>query len=428
MVETFTPAVCGSRRRQRAAVALFTVGAVAAAAVLGALLGLVGGAVGAREAVLAAGVLALLAAAREAGLVRLPLPQARRQVPERWRFELPLPLWATGYGAGLGAGVFTFQPVSTFWVACAGALALARPLPAAVCFSLYGAGRAATILWARRRGGEASEAVERLAGRRRTLLRANAVALATCAALLFLAPAAGAKLKVVAWRSLDPTEASGYVAYARQNGSVVVRPTNPIVYAGASTPSLDGDFLAYKDRAGIRVVRWRTGQQVARIRGPVSKPALDWPLLAFRREGRGKRYLMLRNFRTGKSRRIATVWGNLGRPSLRAGRLAWHVTRRRSSSVYLQTLSTGRRRTISSSRIQNLSNPSLNPWRIVWVAESSGMVRLRLRSISGGRTRTIAQRRSREQSYWTTALGRGVAYWTRWSLGTRRANIVKLRY
>jgi hypothetical protein len=428
MVETFTPAVCGSRRRQRAAVALFTAAAVAAAAVLGALLGVVGAAVGAREAVLAAGALALLAAAREAGLVRMPLPQARRQVPERWRFELPLPLWATGYGAGLGAGVFTFQPVSTFWVACAGALALARPLPAAVCFSLYGAGRAATILWARRRGGEASEAVERLAGRRRTLLRANAVALATCAALLFFAPSAGARLKVVAWRSLDPTEASGFVGYGRQNRSVVVRPTNPIVYWRASSPSLDGDLLAYRDRAGIRVVRWRTRRQVARIRGPVSKPALDWPLLAFRREAQGKRYLMLRNLKTGRSRRIATVSGYLGRPSLRSGRLAWHVTGRRSSAVYLQTLSTGRRRTISSSRIQSLSNPSLNPWRIVWVAESSGLVRLRLRSISGGRTRTIAQRRSRGQSYWTTALGRGVAYWTRWSLGTRRANIVKLRY
>ena len=89
---------------------------------------------------LAAAALALVAAAREAGIVRFPLPQARRQVPERWRFELPLPVWATGYGAGLGAGFFTFQPVSTFWVACAAALALGRPLPAALCFSLYGIG------------------------------------------------------------------------------------------------------------------------------------------------------------------------------------------------------------------------------------------------------------------------------------------------
>ncbi|MGH2805466.1 MAG: hypothetical protein ACRDL4_20880, partial [Thermoleophilaceae bacterium] len=110
MVETFTPAVCGSRTRQRVAAALFAASALATAAALGALLGLAGATLGADRAVLAAAGLALLVAAREARLVRLPLPQSRRQVPERWRFELPLPVWASGYGAGLGAGFLTYQP------------------------------------------------------------------------------------------------------------------------------------------------------------------------------------------------------------------------------------------------------------------------------------------------------------------------------
>src|ERR671939_27046 len=126
MVETFTPAVCGSRRRQR--------------------LALIGFALGAQVALVAAGV-ALVAAAREAGLVSLPLPQLRRQVPERWRCELPLPVWSVGYGAGLGAGFLTFQPVATFWIACAAAVALGRPPVAAVCFALYGAGRAVMTVW-----------------------------------------------------------------------------------------------------------------------------------------------------------------------------------------------------------------------------------------------------------------------------------------
>jgi len=191
MLETFTPAVCGSRKRQIVAQVIFTMTAVATAAALGLALGLAGELLGAKHAVLAAASLALVAAAREAGLVRFPLPQARRQVPERWRFELPLPLWASGYGAGLGAGFFTFQPVSTFWVACAGALALARPLPAALCFSLYGAGRAAMVVWPRRRAADPTAAVERLTRRRGALLRANALALVACAILLALAPAAG---------------------------------------------------------------------------------------------------------------------------------------------------------------------------------------------------------------------------------------------
>jgi hypothetical protein len=430
MLETFTPAVCGSRRRQRVAVALFTASAVLAAALLGAALGLVGALVGARGVVAAAGALALLAAGREAGLVRFPLPQARRQVPERWRFELPLPVWASGYGAGLGVGVFTFQPVSTFWVACAGALALARPLPAAVCFSVYGAGRAASVLWARARAADAGDAVERLAGRRRGLLRANAVALAACAALLFLAPATGAAPKRVAYSSLDPTVGTNVIAYARQSGSVVVRPSHPIVYVRARTPSLDGGLLAYRDARGIRIVRWQRPRRIVRrVNGQVSMPALDWPFLAFRWHKAGRRHLMLRNLRTGFQRRIASYRSvDLGRPSLRSGRLAWHVASRNGSTIYLQRLSTRKRWRIASSRVNRLSNPSLSHWRILWVQESSGEARLQLRSISGGRSRTIAMVPNRRLSYWTTALGPGTAYWTRWSLATRGARIYKLRY
>ena len=166
MLETFTPAVCGSRKRQIVGQALFAVSAVAAAAVLGLLLGFTGSMLGAEKAVLGAAALALVAAAREAGLIRFAIPQARRQVPERWRFELPLPVWASGYGAGLGAGFFTYQPISTFWVACAGALALAEPVPAALCVSLYGAGRALMVVWPRRRADDPTAAVERLTSRR----------------------------------------------------------------------------------------------------------------------------------------------------------------------------------------------------------------------------------------------------------------------
>ena len=68
MIETITPAVCGGRNRHRVAVAAFTVGAITAAALLGGVLGLLGAAVGAREAVLAAAALAAVAAARDAGL------------------------------------------------------------------------------------------------------------------------------------------------------------------------------------------------------------------------------------------------------------------------------------------------------------------------------------------------------------------------
>jgi hypothetical protein len=158
MVETITPDVCGSRRRQAGALLFFALGALAASACVGAVLGLAGSRIDAWALPVAA-LFALVGAAREGGFTRLPLPQSRRQVPEPWRFTLPLPAWAAGYGAGLGLGFLTYQPVATFWVACAAAVALGRPLAGAVCFAAYGVGRSLLLFLPLRRGSDATAIV-----------------------------------------------------------------------------------------------------------------------------------------------------------------------------------------------------------------------------------------------------------------------------
>ena len=428
MLETFTPAVCGSRKRQIVAQALFTVAAVATSAVLGLVLGLAGSLLGARHAVFAAAALALLAAAREAGLVRFPLPQARRQVPERWRFELPLPVWATGYGAGLGAGFFTFQPVSTFWVACAGALALARPLPAAICLSLYGAGRAVMVVWPRRRTDDPTDAVERLTRRRGALLRANAVALVACAVLLALAPAAGSAT-LVAGSALDPSASGAVVAFATKGGDVVVRPASgpDVRYDNASQPALSGEYLAYVDAQSIRVVRWG-GNEVARIADAnASHPALDWPNLAYVVRGSDGRRLIVRNLVNGQTKRPTQVplSVDLGRPSLRQGRLAWHRVSRRQSRIVVMTLSTGARRTIARTEIGKLTNPSLNQGAVIWVDARSGVTYLRKASLTSKKRRILARIRGRSASYWTTSLAGNRAYMTRWTIASGAASVYK---
>ena len=429
MLETFTPAVCGSRKRQIVAQALFTVAAVAAAAALGLALGLAGSLLWARHAVLAAAALALVAAAREAGLVRFPLPQARRQVPERWRFELPLPAWATGYGAGLGAGLFTFQPVSTFWVACAGALAIARPLPAAACLSLYGAGRAAMVMLPRRRLDDPTAAVEGLARRRGALLRANAVALVACAVLLGLAPTAGGATLVVR-QAIDPSVSGSVLAFATQSGNVVVRPAGApdVVYPDASQPALSGEYLAYLDDQGIRVIRWQDGTEVTRIAGTdVSRPALHWPNLAFVRRGSESRRLIVRDLVSGQTKRPVNVplRVDLGRPSLRHGRLAWHTVSRRESRIVVLTLSSGARRTIARTEIGRLGNPSLHRARVIWVDARSGVTYLRKASLTSKARRNLARIRGRSASYWTTSLGGNTAYMTRWTIASGAASIYR---
>ena len=430
MLETFTPAVCGSRKRQIVGQSLFAVAAVVTSAMLGLLLGLLGSMLGAEQAVLGAAALALVAAAREAGLIRFSIPQARRQVPEHWRFELPLPVWATGYGAGLGAGFFTYQPISTFWVACAGALALAEPVPAALCVSLYGAGRALMVVWPRRRADDPTAAVERLTSRRGTLLRANVIALVACGILLAVAPAAGAGVTQIAQNALDPTVDRGNLAFATASGDVVVRPASgpDRTYNGAAEPSLSGPYLAYRDSAGIRVIRWADGTEVRRIASPnVSKPALAWPLIAFVRRAPPYDKLFVRNLVTGRVTLYATVRlpTDLGRPSLRHGRLAWHSATRNESKIMVVTLSSGARRTMAITRIGLLGNPSISRTKVVWVDARFGNTYLRQGWVTGPRRILVARIRSRTVSYWTSAISSSAVFMTRWVMPTAHTDLYR---
>jgi hypothetical protein len=431
MVETFTPAVCGGRVRKHLAAAGFTIGAVGAAALVGAVLGLVGFLLGWRWAVLAAAAVALAAAFRELGLVRLPLPQSRRQVPDRWRAELPLPVWSVGYGAGLGVGFFTFQPVATFWVACAAAVALARPLPAAACFALYGVGRAVTVLWPKR---DAALACERLACRRPALLRANAIALAVCAALLGASPAVAAP-RIPIGTGFDPSVSGSVLARAQVVSGVprvVVEPGGepPVSFEGVRQPYLDGELVALRDPNGIRVSNWRTGEVVAQVAGTVSRPALDWPLLAFVRDDGVWKQLVLRDLVSGTERVAATLirTNDIGRPSLADGRLAWHLVTRSETRIVVLNLASWKRRVVARSRIAVLMHPALSAGRVLWIDQRSRRGYVRMRALSGRRvrTQTLWTANGRDRLFWTTALAGRTAYVTRWSPGTRESTLLRL--
>jgi hypothetical protein len=423
MIETITPDVCGSRRRRRAALALFALGAVVAAAALGLALGALGDLIGARAAVAAVAVLTALAAARELGLVRLPVPQLRSQVPDWWRFRLPLPVWSLGYGAGLGVGVFTYQPFATFWIACAAAVVLAAPLPAATAFALYGVGRALMVVLPTLRGTEPPLAVERLVRRRPLLARANALVLAAAAVALALAatPVASAgPLYLGPGSQLDPAPSGTVLAYTQRDGTstqVVVRSseTQSVTYAGR-TPSLDGNVLAYATADGVRVVRWRTRDEIRRAPG-AEKPALDWPWLAYRVDVYdGTKELWLTNVVNGELRLVTSVGPtlDLGRPSVAAGRVAWHVAGSSGSRIGLYTIATGGRRILARSKIALLSHPSLSGERVAWVEERQGRAYLRLRALDKGPTTTLTSSAFRDETFWTTALSGRTAYVTAW--------------
>ena len=436
MVETITPAGCGSRRRYRLALALFAIGAVGAAAGLGALLGFAGSALDRTVALAVVAALALLAAARELGLLRVPVPTASGQVPERWRREWPLPAWSLAYGAGLGLGLLTRLPVTTFLVACAGALALGDPAVSAACLAPFGLGRALMVVLPAIGAASPSAAVGRLASRARLVRPANGAVLIATAVLVAASPAVAQVPPPGPRGGYDPAAWGDVVAEARLDPlagpSVQVEPAGgpPVGFAGGRSPSLSADLLAYADPAGIRVVRWTTGEQIARIDGPYDAPALDWPLLAYRvQDPTGAERIDLVDLTTGERRPVtgALPSADLGRPALRDGLIAWHVATGHVSQVRLRPVNPGPRRSklIARSRTGLVVNPSIALGHILWVEQRGRISYLRLRRISHGPVRTLATLRGPSQFLWTTALGDTAAYATRWNPLSARARVIR---
>jgi hypothetical protein len=420
MVETISPAVCGTRRRTALALVLFAAGSIGVAAALGLALGLLGSGalVPVAIAVAAAGML------RESGVVRLPLPQSRRQVPERWHHELPLPVWSLGYGAGLGVGVLTYQPVATFLVVAVAAAA-SGTTAAVLALTAFGIGRV---------GGASLPAgfVDRMAPLYRPMRRVNAVALAALALALFVAPAGAATLALGPGSQLDPAISDdGTLAYTQRadDGTTAVR-VRPVAGAtltvpAASEPSIRGAYLAYRDAAGVTVVKWRTNQPVTRLAGGWSKPAISWPYLAAILARGVRERVVLIDLRTGKRRFLDVIRNgdDLGRPSIDRAFVVWHKTTRTSSRLLIANVHSGRVATLRASRRLLVSNPSLRGGVVVWVEQNLGVSRLRQRRIAGDHRTRTRLRVATPRLFWTTAVGAGGVYVTRWNTNNNHAFI-----
>ncbi len=95
------------------------------------------------------GLLALLClgyALHELGLIKMPRPQIKRQVPRRWLYQFhPFLTWLL-FGLGLGIGIMTFIPFGTFYVVLLMALLSKSPLYTIVLMGTFGFGRAIMTL------------------------------------------------------------------------------------------------------------------------------------------------------------------------------------------------------------------------------------------------------------------------------------------
>ncbi len=431
MAETLTPAVCGGRIRRMIAVALFAIGAVTTAATLGALLGRAGGALPYRATLIGATVVAVAAILRESGVVRVGVPAVRRQVPEGWRRERPLALWSLGYGAILGAGVGTFVPTATFWAVCAGAVALGNPMTAAACMAAFGLGRALMVV------GAGDDPIARLGRGHRLVRPANVAALAVCAGLLVPAAAAGvAPPPPPPSGQSDPSVSNGVLAYTDQaNGvaNVVVLSESgaPVVFPAGHSPSINGRRLAYVDAAGIRVVDWRSGQEIFRQAGPVEKPSLSGPRLAYVRRLGTRRLLVVRSLETGRRQVIASVGlrVDMGRPTLVGRRVAWHEAAGQRNQILLRDLSSGVTRVIANgNRARITTNPVMTTRHIAWAYGVGETSYIFLKPITGKRVRTVTRVIGPRFLSGTMAITPGRLWITRWAIRTNRATIHRFNW
>ena len=74
-------------------------------------------------------------------------PQIRRQVPERWRWIMPLPLASSLYGILLGLGFTTFVLSFAVWALAAVSVAAGSAAVGVAVGLAFGLGRALPVLW-----------------------------------------------------------------------------------------------------------------------------------------------------------------------------------------------------------------------------------------------------------------------------------------
>ena len=142
---------------------------------------------------------------------------------------------------------------------------------------------------------------------------------------------------------------------------------------------------------------------------------------------------MLADFSTPgstKLRQVASVKSvdDLGRPSLRGGRLAWHRIRHRNSAIFVLDLATWKRRAVARTSIWMEANPSVTARRIVWVEQRPQGSFLRMKRFGRGFTRTLLRVDGRKTFLWTTALSGETAFVTKWAPSKHRSRLLRVTF
>ncbi len=451
MIETFTPHMCGGRARRNLGVALFAVGAILASAALGAVLGFAGSGVPRAWSWALVGVLALVGAARDLGIIRVALPQRRGQVPEPWRRTWPLVAWAPAYGVMLGLGVLTFQVVSTFWVVSGAAIAVGNPAVSAACFALFGLGRVLMVIVPPPFAVSHSAAAAAIAPAVGAVRRINGAVLAGVGVLALAAsPVLGATALADTGSSCNgPTSSGSYwpsisgsarawtIGDAGGSPSVeVTQPgTAPMSFACAWAPSVYGNQVAYVTNGGIALVSRTTQARVLLLSGNLIRPSYSGAGLAYVRVSNSGQTLFVRNLATGTTTEVTHVppGTDISGPSVSGAYVAWAADSGRGATVFWRNLNVigGRATHIVAQAVPNtdLISPSVYGSHIAWIIERGTVQytsKILYAPLSGAHPRTIwsvSGTTGAGQILWGTSMTASSIATTVWHYGTDRGSV-----
>ncbi len=379
----------------------FSLGALIGGVVTFAGLALVGSMIGDRSSGLAGSVgatVALVGALLDWRGVKIA-PQIRRQVPERWRWVMPLPLAAGLYGLLLGLGFTTFVLSFAVWALAGICIAVGSPPLGIVVGLAFGFGRALPVVWMApglRRGGVRQ--LDAMAAEPRLWLglrRLDAIGLALCAFWI----SAGVAQALVLPAATNPVAAGRAVVWQKVGGSGMLRrPSGEVRALPGTDPALGGSRIAWQNGNRVTVADAASLQPTLKlVVTDVDALAVSDGWLVYRRRsgGNAASLIALRLAEPSRRRHLAgpRPVGQIGRPALDGSRVAFAVDTPKRSKIVLADLGDGARHTLRrSERGTALFNPALLDGRLLYERVSACGQQLRLGSLHSSHGERVLRR------------------------------------
>jgi hypothetical protein len=426
----------GTRRVTAAACATFSVGAVAggvatfgALALLGDLLHGAGG----RFAYLVAAAIALTAAVAEARGLRIA-PQIRRQLPQAWRWTMPLPVAAALYGVLLGLGFTTFVLTFGVWALAGMSLALGDPGTGLILGAAFGVGRALPVVIVAPAADRpfGIRCVETMAERPSLYrgFRLGDAATLTAAAVALTVTATASATQTEVSNGADPSAAAKALAFQHGDRSGYLRAHGVRRALPGHDPAIGGPYVAVIGTGQIHILDRTSLEEVGTVAATGAQNlAVSQGWLAYVTLNDGRFALKVRRIANpanpGDARVIDRVGrpAQIGHPSLDGGLLMYAIARDSSNSLVRRNIRSGFTRKVMKSKTAALENPSVLGDHFIYVRmerkrqspQATGapplLQRLLIARFGGGAGHTLYARTGGGQ-IWTTSLARRRAYFT----------------